>query len=76
LTTSGTPEKEGPELIKSILKEAGSPLTTRELQDEVRKVIPKCLASSVVGLNVLRIAGAIKGKRSEENKGWIWWIED
>jgi hypothetical protein len=76
LTTSSTPEKEGPDLIKAILKEAGGPLTTRELQDEVRKVIPKCLASSVVGLNVLRIAGAIKGKRSEENKGWIWWIED
>jgi hypothetical protein len=76
MTASGTPEKEGPDLIKSILREAGGPLTTRELQSEVRKVIPRCLSSSVVGLNILRIAGAIKGKRSEENKGWIWWIED
>jgi hypothetical protein len=63
-------------LIKSILKEAWGPLTTRELQDEVRKVKSFCPASSAVGLNVLRIAGAIKGKRSKGNKGWIWWIED
>ena len=76
LTTSRTPEKEGPDLIKSILREAGGSLTPRGLQDEVRKVIPRCLASSVVCLNILRIAGAIKGKRSEEKKGWIWWIED
>jgi hypothetical protein len=75
LTTSRAPKKEGPDLIKSILREAGSPLTTRELQSEVRKVIKTCPSASVVGLNILRIAGAIKGKRSEENKGWVWWIE-
>ncbi len=63
-------------IITSILKEAGGPLTTRELQSEVRKVSSFCPSSSVVGLNLLRIAGVIKGKRSEENKGWIWWIED
>jgi hypothetical protein len=63
-------------LIKSILKEAESPLTTKELQNEVRKVTSFCPSSSVVGLNILRIAGVIKGKRSEENKGWVWWIED
>jgi hypothetical protein len=51
-------------------------LTAREIQNEVRKVRAICPASSVVGLNLLRIAGAIKGKSSEENKGWIWWIED
>jgi uncharacterized protein YbbK (DUF523 family) len=71
-----TPKKEGPELIKSILREAGGPMTTRELQAEVRKVVPVCPSASVVGLNILRIAGAIKGKRSEGKKGWIWWIED
>jgi len=51
-------------------------MTTRELQAEVRKVIATCPTASVVGLNILRIAGAIKGKRSEGKKGWIWWIED
>ncbi len=75
LTTSRTPKKEGPDLIKSILREAGGPLTTRELQSEVRKVMAVCPSSSIVGLNILRIAGAIKGKRSKEKKGWIWWIE-
>jgi hypothetical protein len=76
LTTSKTPQKEGPELIKSILREAEGPLTTRELQAEVRKVVPMCPSASVVGLNILRIAGAIKGKRSEGKKGWVWWVED
>ena len=56
LTTSRTPKKIGPDLIKSILKEAGGPLTTRELQNEVRKVTSFCPSSSVVGLNVLRKA--------------------
>jgi hypothetical protein len=63
-------------IITSILKEAEGPLTTRELQNEVRKVRSFCPSSSVVGLNLLRIAGVIKGKRSEDNKGWIWWIDD
>lgn len=76
LTTSKNPESDDSFLIKKILREAGGPLTTRELQEEVRKVTSFCPSSSVVGLNILRIAGAIKGKRSEENKGWIWWIED
>jgi hypothetical protein len=76
LTTSKTPQDDGPDLIKSILREARGPLTTRELQNEVRKVKSFCPSASVVGLNVLRIAGAIRGKRSEEKKGWIWWIEN
>ncbi len=77
LTTSKTPKSEDSDfIVKSILREAGGPLTTRELQNEVQKVTSFCPSSSVVGLNILRIAGAIKGKRSEENKGWIWWIED
>ncbi len=77
LTTSRTPKSKDSEfIVTKILKEAGGPLTTRELQNEVQKVTSFCPSSSVVGLNILRIAGAIKGKRSEENKGWIWWIED
>ena len=77
LTTSETPKKDDSDfIITSILKEAGGPLTTRELQNEVRKVRSFCPSSSVVGLNLLRIAGAIKGKGSEEKKGWIWWIDD
>ena len=77
LTTSKTPKsKDSDFIVTNILKEAGGPLTTRELQNEVQKVTSFCPSSSVVGLNLLRIAGVIKGKRAEENKGWIWWIED
>jgi hypothetical protein len=77
LTTSITPKsKDSDFIITSILKKAGKHMTTRELQNEVQKVRSFCPSSSIVGLNLLRIAGKIKGKRSENNKGWIWWIED
>lgn len=68
MADSETPKKEGLDLIKSILREAEEPMTTRELQAEVRKVITTCPTASVVVLNILRIAGAIKGKRSGDRK--------
>jgi hypothetical protein len=43
VTELTNPKKEGPDLIKSILREAEGPLTTRELQTEVRKVIADAL---------------------------------
>ncbi len=77
LTASRTPEKDDSDfIVTSILRKAEGPLTTRELQAEVQKVTSFCPSSSVVGLNILRIAGAIKGKRAEGKKGWVWWIED
>jgi hypothetical protein len=65
----------GPELVISILRDAGEPITTRQLQNEVKKVVPRCLASSVIALNLMRIRGTIKGKRAEDRK-WVWWVED
>lgn len=65
----------GPELIISILREANEPLSTKRLQQEVKKVQPRCLASSVVALNLMRIRGTIKGKRAED-RAWLWWVED
>ena len=66
--------KVGPELIKSILSEADGPLTTRQLQDEVKKVVSFCLSDSIVALNLMRIRGTIKGKRIEDRK-WVWWVD-
>jgi len=66
--------KVGPELIKSILAEAGHPITTKELQEEVHKVESRCLFSSVVALNLMRIRGTIKGRRTEDRK-CLWWID-
>ena len=66
--------KVGAELIKSILMEAENPLTTRQLQEEVKKVVSFCLADSIVALNIMRVRGTIKGKRTEDRK-WVWWIE-
>jgi hypothetical protein len=66
--------KGGPPFIKSILKEATRPLTTRELQLEVHKRVDFCLFDSVVALNLMRVSGTIQGKRTD--RGWVWWVED
>jgi hypothetical protein len=65
----------GSELIVSILKEAGKPLTTRQLQEETQKIHTRCLSSSIVALNIMRIRGTIKGKRTED-KSWVWWVDN
>lgn len=62
----------GPELIKSILSQAEKPLSTRELQEEVKKIHDFCAASNVVALNLMRVAGTIKGKRVDRK--WVWWV--
>ncbi len=66
--------KGGPQFIKSILREANRPLTTKELQQAVHKRVEFCLFDSVVALNVMRVSGTIKGERSD--RGWVWWVED
>ena len=67
--------KVGPALITSILMEAGKPMTTRELQEEVHKHVSFCISDSVVALNLLRLSGAIKGKH-DENGSMLWWVEN
>ena len=64
----------GLELLVSILKEAGKPMTTRELYEESRKIIPDCAAANVIILNLMRIRGKIKGKRKDRK--WIWWVKE
>lgn len=66
--------EEADQLIIKILKEAGRPLTTREIQAETEKKRVSCPDSTVVFLNKLRIKGIIKGEMSKEKKAWIWWI--
>ena len=66
---------EAVDLILQVLGDAGNPLTTREVQAETEKRRVRCPDSTVVFLNRLRIKGLIKGERSRERKGWIWWVE-
>jgi len=66
--------KVGPALIVSILREAKKPLTTKELSLEVHRQVPRCVSDNIIVLNVMRIAGTIKGKRVEGS--WVWWVED
>ena len=62
----------GPELLVTILKEAGRPMTTRELYHESRKIVPNCASANIIILNYMRLRGQIKGKR--EDRKWIWWV--
>lgn len=64
----------GPELLVSILKKAQKPMTTRELYEESRKIIPDCASANVIILNVMRLRGTIKGERRDRK--WVWWVED
>lgn len=61
-------------LIIQLLREAGRPLTTREIQAETEKRLVRCPDSTVVFLNRLRLAGSVHGEMSKERRGWIWWV--
>lgn len=62
-------------LILRVLREAERPLTTREVQAETEKRMVRCPDSTAVFLNRLRRRDLIRGQRSKERHGWIWWIE-
>lgn len=68
-------DEESFELILSVLKAACKPLTTRDIDGEIRKRLIACPDSLPVLLNKLRLKGLVKGQLSVERKGWIWWIE-
>jgi len=68
-------EKEAVEFVISILKEAGKPLTTREIEEKTRKHMVSCPDKTPIFLNRLRIKGVVKGQLSAKRRGWIWWIE-
>ena len=68
-------EDEAVELIISILRTAGKPLTTREIEMETRKRMVSCPDRTPVFLNRLRLKGIVKGKLSVEKRAWIWWVE-
>jgi len=68
-------EDEAVELVISILRTAGKPLTTREIEMATRKRMVSCPDRTPVFLNRLRLKGVVKGRLSAEERAWIWWIE-
>jgi len=68
-------EKEAIDIILDILRKAKEPLTTREIEEETRKLLVSCPDSTPVFLNRLRIQGIVEGQLSREKRGWIWWIK-
>jgi len=68
-------EDEAVQAILGILREAGEPLTTREVGEEMQKLQLRCPDSTIVFLNRLRRKELIQGIRSKERRGWIWWMD-
>lgn len=66
---------EATQQIITILKEAGRPLTTREVSEETSKRLVRCPDATIVFLNRLRQQGVIQGERSKERRGWVWWVD-
>jgi hypothetical protein len=67
-------DDEADQLILKMLRDAGHPMTTREIQQETEKRLVRCPDSTVVFLNKLRIRGVIKGELNKEKRGWVWWV--
>ncbi|MFC1802562.1 hypothetical protein ACFL0D_01205 [Thermoproteota archaeon] len=67
-------EDEAVQVILSILRNAETPITTREVGKEMQKLQLRCPDSTIVFLNRLRQRGLIHGERSKEQRGWVWWI--
>ena len=68
-------EDEAVQLILTILKTAGKPMTTKEVEEETRKKLVQCPDKTPVFLNRLRLKGLIEGRLSTEHRAWIWWVK-
>jgi len=68
-------EEDAFELIMSVLKAANKPLTTGDIDGEIKKRFVSCPDRLPILLNRLRLRGLVKGQLSIERKGWVWWIE-
>ncbi len=69
---------EGDEAVQqiiTILRDAGRPLTTREVSEETRERLVRCPDATIVFLNRLRQRGVIHGDRRKERRGWVWWVD-
>jgi len=68
-------EKEVIETILNILRKAERPLTTREIEEETKKLLVSCPDNTPIFLNRLRIQGILEGQLSREKRAWVWWIK-
>ena len=68
-------EDEATQQVLEILRDAGRPLTTREISEETQKRLVRCPDATIVFLNRLRQRGVIHGERSKEFRGWVWWVD-
>jgi len=65
-------ESQSEKLILELLRDAGRPLTTREIQLEAEKARLQCPDSTIAFLNRMRIKGLVQGELSKDRNGWVW----
>ena len=75
MASDGFENDEAAQAILSILREAGEPLTTRTVGEEMQKRQLRCPDTTIVFLNRLRKLGLLYGERSKEKRGWVWWVD-
>ena len=69
-------EAEAEALVLKVLREAGGPLLTKDVEAKVRADGAQCPDSAARFLNKLRFKGKIKGELDIEKRGWKWWLEE
>lgn len=67
-------ENEAQAMVVKILRDEG-PMTTIQIEERMQKRGEECPDSVVLFLSKLRLKGVIKGKVSQEHRGWLWWVE-
>ena len=68
-------DEEAEEHVLSVLKAHGR-MTTKELEQEVKKTGKRCPDGAVRFMMRLRTNGRIQGEVVVDKGGWVWWVED
>jgi len=62
--------------LKGAIEEKGRPVTTKEIEDYARKVLPMCADHVLSHMVILESKGIVKRKIDPEMGGFVWWIPE
>lgn len=63
------------EFVKGAMKRYSRPVTTDEVINYTKDVLPMCVDHVAHHLVEIYRKGLVKGKLDPERKGYVWWIE-
>jgi len=62
------------DFIRGAIEEKGRPVSTKEIEDFARRILPMCADHVVYHLRGLELKGLVKKKLETTQKGYVWWI--